>query len=439
MNITIIALCTICLVAAVVLDSKRDIPIGLTCTLASFLICHFAYGDSAGQVVSGFFPSTIVFPLILAMAFFSTFTSNGCSQVVAGRITRILHGKIRLYPWVLFLLCSAMYIFFDGGALRFVITPLIFSVAKAGGSNSLMAVSTAYMSFVVGSLNPYVGIDASTRTGILTDLGLQNASNINLAVWMNAIILFTLLQAIIYVVTGSWKLPDVECDESNEEENLTAEQKISFVLLGVTVLFFIGPPLLVTLVPCGATQSMASLFNNYTVFICGMIAVIVLGLGNWRDMLNHVSLRPIMMIVGITFLIKTAQKSGLQELCLSAANSLPEWLLPPALLLIGATLSFFVAAPTVQPMLFAMACAMAETPAQAILYLSCVTVGTVASGVSPLSNSGVAFLSTVDVSEHDKYAGQMFKLALVGPVIMALICCTGVLELVSSYFAAVYY
>lgn len=439
MNITIIALCTICLVAAVVLDSKCDIPIGLTCTLASFLICHFAYEESAGRVVTAFFPSTIVFPLILAMAFFSTFTSNGCSQVVAGRITRILHGKIRLYPWVLYLLCPGMYIFFDGGALRFVITPLIFSVAKAGGSNSLMAVSTAYMSFVVGSLNPYVGIDASTRTGILTDLGLQNASNVNLAVWINAIILFTLLQAVIYLATGTWKLSDVEYLESNEAENLTENQKKSFALLGVTVLLFVGPPLLATVIPCTATQSIASLFNNYNVFICGMIAIIVLGLGNWRDMLNHVSLRPMMMIIGITFLIKTAQKAGLQALCLSAANALPEWLLPPALLLIGATLSFFVAAPTIQPMLFAMACAMAETPAQAILYLTCVTVGTVASGVSPLSNSGVAFLSTVDVSEHDKYAGQMFKLAIVGPIIMALICCTGILEPVSACFSAVYY
>ena len=439
MNITIIAICAGCLAVAVLLDNKFNIPLGLTCTLSSFLICFFAFGLTFAKVVSAFFPSTIVFPLILAMAFFSTFTSNGSSQIIAQKILGLIRGRMRLYPWLLYLLCTCMYIFFDGGALRYIITPLIFSVARAGGGSILMAVSTAYLSFVVGSLNPYIGIDASTRTGFLTDIGLENAANINFAVWMNAILLFTLLHAFVYLITGSWRVRNAEYKKSENADQLTANQKKSFVLLGVTVCIFVVPPLLAIVVPCPLTHLLSTVLNNYMVFICGMLAVIVLGLGDWNKMLRHVSLRPIMMIVGITFLIKTAQEAGLQELCLLAASAVPERLVAPVLLLIAAVLSFFVAAPTVQPMLFAMACAMANTPTQAIVYISCVTVGTVASGVSPISNSGVAFLSTIDPSEHEIYEGHMFRLAFLGPVIMALISSTGILHIISSFFSSLYY
>lgn len=439
MNTTIIAACAVCLAAAMLLDNRLDIPLGLTCPLVSFLICYFAYDMTAGKVITAFFPSTIVFPLILAMAFFSTFTANGSSEVIARSILNLIRGKMRLYPWLLYLLCSCMYIFFDGGALRYIITPLVFSVAKAGGGSVLMAVSTAYLSFAVGSLNPYVGIDASTRTGILTDIGLENAANINLAVWLNAILLFTLLQAFVYFITGSWKIPDTVYNGNGKTEQLTASQKKSFILLGITVLVFVLPPLLASFVPCSLTRSLSVVLNSYMVFICGMLAAIVLRLGDWRSMLKHVSLRPIMMIVGITFLIKTAQKAGLQELCLSAASAVPDWLVPSVLLLIAAALSFFVAAPTVQPMLFTMACAMASTPVQAIIYISCVTVGTVASGVSPISNSGVAFLSTIDPNEHEIYTKHMFRLAIWGPVFMALLCSTGILRIVASFFSSLYY
>ena len=62
MNTTIIAACAVCLAAAMLLDNRLDIPLGLTCPLVSFLICYFAYDMTAGKVITAFFPSTIVDP-----------------------------------------------------------------------------------------------------------------------------------------------------------------------------------------------------------------------------------------------------------------------------------------------------------------------------------------------------------------------------------------
>ena len=96
MNITIIAICVICLVIAVLLDNKFDIPLGITSLLASLVICWLAFEMPAGKVIGGFFPSTIVFPLILAMIYFSVFTRNGTSDVVARKVMGLGNALQRL-------------------------------------------------------------------------------------------------------------------------------------------------------------------------------------------------------------------------------------------------------------------------------------------------------------------------------------------------------
>ena len=439
MDTTIIAICAICLVVAFLLDNKFEIPLGLTCMLAAFVICYLAFGMNANKVITSFFPGTIVLPLILAMAYFSVFTANGTANFIAKKMLSLIKGNMKLYPWTLFAMSAVMYTLLDGGALRYIIAPLVFTIAKAGGGSTLMSVSTAYLPFAIGSLNPYIGIDASTRAGILSDMGLENASNVNAVVWINSMILIVALQLFIYIVTGSWKVPNMEFTGNDQKAEITAEQKKSFIVLAATVAVFVLPPLLKALIPCELTNILASMLNNYTVFICGILAVILCGLSDWRGMLKTVSMKPIIMIVGVTFLIKTAQQAGLQELCTAVTAAVPKWLIPPVLLMIGAMLSLAVAAPTVQPMLFPMVVAMANTPAQAITYLTCITLGLAASGVSPISTSGVAFLSTVDLKDHDEYSKYMFIMAFLGPAVMAVLSATGILNVISGLFTGWYY
>lgn len=439
MNITIIAICVICLVIAVLLDNKFDIPLGITSLLASLVICWLAFEMPAGKVIGGFFPSTIVFPLILAMIYFSVFTRNGTSDVVARKVMGLIRGNMRWYPWILFFLCTALYIFFDGGALRYILAPLVFALAKAGNGSTLMAISTAYMPLISGALNPFIGIDASTRIGILSDMGLENSTNVGLAVWCLCLILTFLTHLVIYIITGSWKVENYEFTASEDKHELTADQRKSFVILAVTVVAFVVPPILKALIPGKATLTIASLLSNYTVFCLGILMVILFGLGDWRGLVKAVSLKPILMIVGVTMLIKTAQTAGLEELCMTAVEQVPEWMVAPMLMLIGALLSFFVAGPTILPMLYPMVGAMASSPQQAIVYLACTSLGIAAAGISPISNNGVALLSTVDISEHDKYSKWMFIMAGLGPLIMAIISATGLLNGAASIFAGWYY
>ena len=439
MNTTMIAVCAVCLIMAILLEKRYGVPLGISCMAAAMAISCLGLGMAANEVVAAYFPSTIVMPLILAMAYFTVFTSNGTSQILASRLMGVIRGNMKLFPWTLFVLSGLLYTFLDGSALRYVIAPLIFSIAETGGLGILMAVSVAYLPFVVGSLNPFIGIDAATRVGILTGMGLENGSNISLALWLEAVLMIVVLHLLIYLVTRSWTVANREFHMENMKEEMTKQQKKSLIVLGITVMFFVMPPVLKSLIPGPFANSLASVFNSYMVFMIGILLILICGLEDWNTMVRRVSLKSVIMIIGVTFLIKTAQQAGLQELCTQVAGSVPRWMIGSVLMLISSVLSFFFAAPAVQPMLYPMAAAMADTPAQAITYLVCVTLGLTVSGISPISNSGAAFLSTVAVNKQEIYSKKMFLLAFAGPVVLAALAATGVLGMVSELFAHWYY
>lgn len=439
MNTTIIAICAICLVTAIFLEKRYRVPLGISCMAAALVISCLGFNMTANEVVSAYFPSTIVMPLILAMAYFTIFTSNGTSQILASRLIGVIRGKMKLFPWTLFILSSLLYTFLDGSALRYVIVPLVFSIAETGGLCILMAVSVAYLPFIVGSLNPFIGIDAATRVGILAGMGLENGANISLVLWFEAVVLIVVLHLMIYLITKSWAVPDCEFHMEEVKVEMTLQQKKSLMVLGMTVVLFVVPPVLKSIIPGVFTNALASVFSSYMVFTIGILLVLACRLEDWSTMVRRVALKSIVMIIGVTFLIKTAQQAGLQELCTHMASSVPHWMIGSVLLLISSVLSFFVAAPAVQPMLFPMAAAMADTPAQAITYLVCVILGLTVSGVSPISNSGAAFLSTVALNKQDIYSKKMFLLAITGPVVMAAVAATGILGLISEVFAHWYY
>lgn len=439
MNIPIIIICGVVLVAAVFAERKFDIPLGIVCMASTFAISYGAFGMTANKVISSFFPTPIVLSLLLAMAFFAAFTTNGTIQVIGKSLLGLIHGNMKLYPWILFILCSTLYTFFDSGALRYIITPLIFSVARVGGGSVLMSISTAFLSFIAGSLNPFIGMDATTRSGILADMNMQNGAGINTAVWIGCLVLIVLLHLLIYLITRSWKVPNIPFEGKQDQESLSSEQKKSLIILGISVVAFVLPPVLKLVFPSKVTESFFFFFSNYEVFLCGILLVVIFKLSDWKTLLSKVSLKPIIMVVGVTFLLKTAEQAGLMQLCTQVATVVPKWLIPPVLLLIGAVLSFFVSASAIQPMLYPMAAAMASTPETAIIYLTCVTMGAAASGISPISGTGVAFLSTADRSCHDEYSKKMFFMAVFAPVVMAILCAFGLLNPIAHAFSRWYY
>ena len=438
LNPTVLIICAVCLVVAVILDNKFKFPLGITCILAAWVISFFAFGTAPSKTLS-YFPTTVVLPLILAMSYFAVFNENGTSQLLANKILGVVKGNMRLYPWILFVLCTLLYICLDGSALRYVIGPIVFSIAKAGCGSTLMAVSTAYLPFIAGGLNSFIGIDATTRGGIFSDMGLENNVAVSTAVWLNCLLGIIIVQAVVYIITGSWKVKSIEYDASAAKTEITPVQRKSLGLLAFTVVAFMVPPILKMIWPTPFTTKLAAILCNYTIFAVCIILVLVLKLGEWRKMVSKASMGIVVMVTGVTFLIKTAQAAGLQELCTNIASSVPQWLIAPVLIIICGVMSLFVAAPTVQPMLFPLAASLAQTPAQAITYLAAVAVGLAIAGCSPVSNAGAGFLAVTPEDQSEEYSKKMFIMAGIGVLVMAIVAAVGGMSIFSGLFAGSYH
>ncbi len=439
MNYPAMITCVLCLVLAILLEKKKDIPLGITCILSAFVICYAFYGMAANKVITSFFPANLVMPLILTVLFISVFTHTGTSKVVSQKLMSVIKGNMKLYPWILFFLSTILYFLFGGGALRYILPPLVFSLAKEGKSHPLMAVSTAYLPFLAGSMNPFIGIDATTRMGIFTDMGLQNSVNVSLVVWLHSLLLITILHLIIYVATGSWKAVDIDFSVDKENAEITKEQHLTLVIMLIMIILFMFPPLLNALIPCDLTKTISMIFNNNVVLCLGILIFLFMGLSNWNNMVKTTSFKQLVMIIGINFLIKSLQQGGFQDLCISFASSVPSWLIPPVLVIIGSLLSFFVSASALQPMMFPIVASLALQPLQGLVYLSCIALGLGLSGISPFSGTGVVFLSTVDPEDRDIYSKYMLRMAILSPIIVAMIVLTGLLNLTSLPFVSWYY
>ena len=438
MNPTVLIICAICLIVAVILDNKFKFPLGITCILAAWVISLFAFGTAPNRTLS-YFPTTVVLPLILAMSYFAVFNENGTSQLLANKILSVVKGNMKLYPWILFVLSTLLYICLDGSALRYVIGPIVFSIAKAGCGSTLMAISTAYLPFIAGGLNSFIGIDATTRGGIFSDMGLENNVAVSTAVWLNALLGIIIVHAVVYIITGSWKVKSIAFDAESVKTEITPVQKKSLGLLAFTVVAFMVPPILKMIAPGPFTTKFAAILCNYTIFAICIILVLVLKLGEWRKMVSKASMGIVVMVTGVTFLIKTAQAAGLQELCTNIASSVPQWLIAPVLLIICGVMSLFVAAPTVQPMLFPLAASLAQTPSQAITYLTAVAVGLAIAGASPVSNAGAGFLAVTPEDQSDEYSKKMFIMAGLGVLILAIVAAVGGMSIFSGIFAGSYH
>ena len=436
-QLTIIIIALLVIALAVFLEKKIKLPLGITCMAGSFLLGTFALDTPPQKLITIAFPSSVIMTLMLAMAFFGFFSANGTTKIVARKIDGMIKGNLRAAPWIFFIIGIAMFALLGLSSSLYVFMPLVFSTCIAGGMNPLMVITVAYIPAILGNFNPFIGIGAATRAGYLAELGLTNTSGMNLAMWIGALLLGLAVYVFMYIITKTFKIPNTSfSSKADEEIELNAVHKKSLIVLGGVVVAFVLPPVIKGIAPGAFANAVGEILCNFNVFLFGIVAVIVLKLGNWRDMLKSVSLPTFYMIIGVTFLIKTMGMAGLESVLGMIANTVPHWLIPPALILIVAFLSFFVSAATLTPITFPLAFSLAATPGQALTYLTCVFIGGAASGVSPISTLGAMSIGCVPEENQDIYSKKMFACAFIYPIVMAVVSATGVMQLLGNALAS---
>lgn len=434
MNVPLL-LCVIVIVLAVVLDSKFKIPLGIVCMVGAFFIGTTFLDMSASQVVN-FFPSNVIMTMVLAITYFSVFTANGTTEILAGRMLNLVNGRMWLFPLVGMVLYFVLNMFLDGIAVRYAVGPILMGMAMSGGSSLAMVLVIMNYAAMMGSTNPWVALDGLTRVGQLSQQGYANSQGMTTAIWLNCVLGYGLVMIIYYFAFKCHKVPRVEATRFEKKE-LNSEQKKSLTILVCTVLALVIPAVLNVAVPSPFTALLAKILSCQLVFSVGIVVSVALRLSNYRDMIKRNNWNIVLMIVGVTFIIKVADTAGLQSVFVTLAEVLPSWSTAPLMLLIGAVLSFFAATPTLYPLLYPICCSLATSPVQMLTLLSCASIGAGASAISPFSSSGANTIALVPEEHQERMMPVAFKIAIITPCILAVFAAFGVFNIISMLFAGV--
>lgn len=439
MNAAALIWCLIVIVVGVVVDYKWKVPLGFVCILGAFLI-GYAFLNMSPSKVLKFFPSAIIMNMVMAITFFGFFTENGTAELITSRVMNMLKGRLKLLPIVGIVLCTFLSFFISSMALKFAIGPILLGIAVMGG-DAMLVMMTLVLNYalMMGSQNPYMAIGGITMSGQLSQQGFAGATPMAACLWINCMIGLFIALVVYYFVFRCHKAPRVEMKQLESKE-MTKEQKTSLRIIAIVVAILIIPAVLDAFLPGKFFTVLAAVCCPQIVFSAGVLVAVVLKVADYKSVVNKQnSWSLVLMITGVTFVIQVAAAAGLGDVVSLAANTLPSWSIAPLLVLLGAFLSFFAAAPTIIPLMFPIACALAGDPTQMLVYLSCAAIGTCASACSPFSSSGATCLAVAPANKQEMLAPKMFACALITPIIIAAFAAVGGFTPVAALMAGTVY
>ena len=441
MNIPVIVISIVFFAICIVADKTLKLPLGITCLIGALVIGYLGLGIAPNKAITQFFPAFIVSSMMFAMTFFLVFSSNGTMDIIAKYVLRMIRGRTKLFPWIMYVASILLYTLTGGEGIMYAIVPMTFAIAKKIGISYQMAATTMVMSLLCGSMNPFIGTFSANRMSYMLQNGITNASGVAVGIWVGTLAVCTIVQFIMYILTRSWKVPDVEfdIDKAREQVKLNATQMKSFWVLGISILLLVFPPVANMILKTAFTEALVNVFSNFVVFLLGILAILLLKIDDWRGMAKRINAALVIMIIGITYLVHVVQAAGIQIVLQDIARSVPKEAIPPILVISFGVLSFFVSGMALSPIMYPFAISLAQTQAQGIIYLTCILLGTAITGCSPISGQGAQILSILPGEDQNELSRILFRQAFLNILFVSLIVAAGMLTIFGNIFAEQFY
>ena len=156
-------------------------------------------------------------------------------------------------------------------------------------------------------------------------------------------------------------------------------------------------------------------------------------LGDEKTVIRKIPISTIVMIVGVYSLIKVAAEAGLVDFISGIlSSSIPRLLVPAAIVLFAAFLSFFSSSTsTVMPLMYPMVPALAASLSlNPITLYTCIFFGGLATACSPFSTGGAVCIAANPYEDQKELlSNKMIIAALVCPVVTIIAAELGLFSL----------
>lgn len=404
----------------------KNCNIGLIGMAFAFIIGSWAGGADTYEIIS-YWPTSIMFILIVTSWFFGYASLNG---TLAGVADRIVYAT-RKVPWfspISVFLTSFIISGLGIGVWGIVfVAPIGFVIAKRGDFNPLLVViATNVGALATGGLQWVAG--GPTNAGLLMAAGWETKEASKLAVQFGyaSIVPCIIAYLVCYFLLRGYKAKLVEMEAPKP---FTTVQKKTLAVLLAVMLANMLPLILYFLWPCNVTVFLKDHCNIQFWSIVGAIACMVLKLGDEKEIIEKkIPWNAVILICGVSMLIQVAVQHGLSDVIGSWINlNFPTWMIPAAFALFGGLLSFFCSAmsvvyPLMLPMIYGMIANGSEVSAlacvTALILTACYT------GMCPFSQNGALMLASAD-AETKNYL--FYRMILWSVVLLAVSVVYGLL------------
>lgn len=423
----------IAILLAIAIGYKTKINIGLFAIVFAYLIGSFGLDLTASQVVN-FWPIKIFFIIFAVTLFYNVAMVNGALEKLASHLLYACRNFPIFLPLAIF--ASATVIAALGAGFYTVLAfmaPMTLLLCQKTGMSKIIGGMAVNYGALAGA-NFMTSQSGVIFRGIMEGVGVEPAQ-----AFTNSTAIFVTTLIVPIVVIGSYLL----FNHKKLNINITAEkpapfdpkQKQSLILIITLMAVVLIIPILNLIMPHNHLIS----FLNSKVDI-GFMAIIfavislLLKLADEKKVVAMVPWGTLIMICGVGMLIEVAIQAGvINELSDWVSTTIPFWVIPVAMCVIGAFMSLFastlgVVTPALFPIVPAIAVATGYNPT--VLFV-CIVVGAQASAISPFSSGGSLILGSTPqgVNQSQLFNDLLFRAVPLGFIaaLVAAVVVQGVL------------
>ncbi|MCR4673026.1 MAG: hypothetical protein K5637_07300 [Lachnospiraceae bacterium] len=414
-----LTLCIIAIIVSIIVGWKFKLNTGVIALAFAFIIGNLVMGMKVNDIIA-FFPVTIVVYLISIALFFNYATENGTMQVLGQKLLYALGGNAKLIPIVIAAVSAIVGGLGAGASTPAIVGPFCFVMAlQAGVSPVLCAVAITFGN-LLGSNNPFNGYGGIIGLNLIKDNGVEEGAAMQTAIycWINTAIIVVIVLIVFYVAMKGFKAKKVEVAQPPAFNPI---QKKTCTLVIVAFCFMIIPAILSAWVKTPFIKTLSAFCQPQVVFVVCAVIAGFMKLADEKTVIRKMPINMIVMIFGVYTLIKVAAAAGLVDAISNAlASSIPRALVPGAIVIFAAFLSFFSSSTsTVMPLMYPMVPTLAASLSlNPVALYTCIFFGGLSTACSPFSTGGAITIAACPDNEvKDSLGNKMIIVALIVPVI----------------------
>lgn len=426
-------LCIAAIIISIMVGWKFKLNTGIIAMGFAFAIGICVMGMKAGDIIK-FWPTTIVFYLLSIALFFNYATENGTMNVLGQKLLYAMGGNAKLVPFAIAAVSAIVGGLGAGASTPAIVGPFAFVMAATAGVNPVLTAVAISFGNLVGSNNPYNGYGGSISKNLIMDNGVDEALTMDwsLKIWFNCCIITIIVIVLFYIFLKGHKAEKVAMDKKPPEFD-PVQKKTVIILVGAFLLMVVPPILSTWIKGVDFLKTLNQLCQPQVIMMLGALLCAVLKLGNEKTVIRKIPISTIVMIVGVYSLIQVAAAAGLVDFISGVlSSSIPRFLVPAAIVLFAAFLSFFSSSTsTVMPLMYPMVPALAASLSlNPIALYTCIFFGGLATACSPFSTGGAVCIAANPYEDQKELlSNKMIIAALVIPVITLIAALVGLFNI----------